>query len=83
MKVLVATDDIEVLAAALGQHTAEEGWWWANEADRKKGYKLGLLKGSIIPNTTFTREEAINLGWDKVMKALPRSFTPKEEFEEE
>tara|TARA_R110000851_G_scaffold220399_6_gene373161 strand:- start:436 stop:684 length:249 start_codon:yes stop_codon:yes gene_type:complete len=82
MKVLVATDNIEVLAAALGQHSPEEIWWWANEADRRKGYALGLLKSRIIANTSFSREKAIDLGWDKVMKALPHSFTPKVDEEE-
>jgi len=82
MRVLVATDDIEVLAAALGQHSPEEVFWWANEADRKAGYRLGLVKGHIVANTTLTRDEAIDLGWDKVMKALPRSFTPKVDEEE-
>ena len=81
MKILVASQDIEVLAAALGQHPAEHIWWWSQESRRKEGYALGMLRYRIIE--TPTREEAINsMEWDKVMKALPRSFTPKVDEEE-
>jgi len=80
MKVLVASHDIEVLAAALGQHSPEEIWWWSQDSRRKEGYALGLLRYRIIENVS--REEAIDMGWDKVMKALPRSFEPKVDEEE-
>jgi hypothetical protein len=80
MKVLVASHDIEVLAAALGQHPAEDVWWWCQDSRRKEGYALGLLRYRIIENVS--REEAIDMGWDKVMKALPRSFEPKVDEEE-
>jgi hypothetical protein len=80
MKVLVASKDIEVLAAALGQHPAEDIWWWSEESRRKEGYALGLLRYRIVE--TPTREQAIDMGWDKVMKALPRSFTLKVDEEE-
>lgn len=81
MKILVASQDIEVLAAALGQHPAEHIWWWSQESRRKEGYALGMLRYRIVE--AATREEAIDfMEWDKVMKALPRSFTPKEVEEE-
>ena len=80
MKVLVASKDIEVLAAALGQHTPEEIWWWSENSRRKEGYALGLLRYRIIEN--MSREEAIDMGWDKIMKALPRSFAAKVDEEE-
>tara|TARA_R100000995_G_scaffold35555_1_gene16235 strand:- start:10751 stop:11008 length:258 start_codon:yes stop_codon:yes gene_type:complete len=78
MRVLVLTEDIGVLAAAIGQHGPESVWWYANFSRASEGEEHGLVRGNLIASHVASKEDIV-AGFDKVMKAMPRSFTPSKE----
>ena len=78
MRVLVMSEDIGVLSAALGLHDPSEVWWYTSFNREKEGMEQGLLRGRIVPSHLIG-EEVAEQGWDKVRKAMPRSFTPSTE----
>jgi len=80
MRVLVVNDDIGVLSAALGLHDPSEVWWYASFSREKEGMDHGLLRGRVIAKHLIGAEDIAEMGgWDKVRKAMPRSFTPSTE----
>ena len=79
MRVLVVNEDIAVLSAALGLHDPAEVWWYTSFSREKEGMRHGLLRGRIIPKHRVGDEEVLDLGWDKVRKAMPRSMAPSKE----
>lgn len=79
MRVLVMSDDIGVLSASLGLHDPSEVWWYTSFNREKEGMNHGLLRGRIVPQHLVSEDEVIDMNWDKVRKAMPRSFTPSNE----
>tara|TARA_R100000008_G_scaffold980_2_gene838 strand:+ start:18654 stop:18911 length:258 start_codon:yes stop_codon:yes gene_type:complete len=78
MRILVDSEDIAVLSAALGIHDPEEVWWYTSFTREKEGINHGLLRGRVIPKHQVG-EEVFDMGWDKVRKAMPRSMKPSNE----
>ena len=78
MRVLVLTEDIGVLAVAIGQHGPENVWWCANFSRALEGEEHGLERGRLIPSHGVDKK-ALSSSFDKVMKAMPRTFSPSKE----
>ena len=79
MRVWVMSDDIGVLSASLGLHDPSEVWWDTSFNREKEGMNHGLLRGRIVPQHLVSEDEVIDMNWDKVRKAMTRSFTPSNE----
>ena len=78
-RVLVMSDDVSVLSAALGLHDPAEVWWYADFHREGEGIRHGLLVGRVIPKHLVSADELLDQDWSKVRKAMPRSFTPSSE----